>query len=513
MSAFPQKGLVRAVRGAFASAVLMSALTATTAMAGDATLIDFGASPKASQAVTVNGNTVTIVQGGIYRLSGKADGSQLVVNCGDQPLTLIFDNLQLTSGAGAAIDIRAAGDVEIQLAAGSDNLLADVKGSNLPAGSDANATLYSKADLKITGAENARLAVIGEREDAIVSKDDLDIRELELAIDAADEGIRGKDSVDIRDSRISIQAGGDAIKSDNTENEEKGFVHVEGSRLMIKAGDDGIQGVRAVDIIDSRIRIEESNEGIEGRFITFHSGQIYVVSKDDAVNVSEKKAASKEEEGLGSKLSSMWQGRGKGGGGHGKAIDGKVTIINADIFLKSGGDGLDSNGHAEMQGGRLIVDGPLSRGDGYIDVDGDFKLSGGYLLATGSSGMAQTPSDTSTQPIIQVNLDTPITAGQHFKVIGTDGTVVLDYPAPADFQSLTLSAPELKLEHTYKVMIDDQPVTDLTLASLITRHGEAGRGGPRGDRGKKPWWDFSSKDRPPRDGERPPHDDDHHQDS
>ncbi len=50
-----------------------------------------------------------------------------------------------------------------------------------------------------------------------------------------------------------------------------------------------------------------------------------------------------------------------------------------------------------MAGGTVLVNGPTNDGNGSLDYDGTFDISGGILVATGSSGMAQMPSDSSSQ--------------------------------------------------------------------------------------------------------------------
>ncbi len=438
-------------------------------------------------AVSVDKNSITIARGGDYRLSGDSAGRSLIVNAGDEEVTLILDSARVISHHSAALYIQKSGDVTVRLAEKSDNLISDSDGS--VSNDEPQGALFSRADLRIEGGTGASLTVKGLREDAIVGKDDLDLRDVTLVVDAKDEGIRGKDSVDIRRSNVQIVAGGDAIKSDNLEREDKGFVNLEDSDITISAGDDGIMGANKVDIKGGNLKITQSYEAIESRYITIHSGNIEVNAKDDGLNVTlkktaEQKAAAEEE---------------RGGRGHGKAIDGLLSIRGGYTIVHSGGDGFDSNGHAEMSGGTLIVNGPLSQRDGYIDVDGTFNLTGGTLIAHGSSGMAQTPSDTSTQPIIQVNLDSPLSTGDHFTIRDAQGELLLDYVAPRDFQSLTYSSALLKKDGSYTVSVGGKEIAQLTLESEITRHGKAGRG-PRGERS---WWQFrSDDDRPPR-GPRP----------
>ena len=46
-----------------------------------------------------------------------------------------------------------------------------------------------------------------------------------------------------------------------------------------------------------------------------------------------------------------------------------------------------------MVGGTVLVNGPTNNGNGSLDYDETFDISGGTLVAAGSAGMAQMPSD------------------------------------------------------------------------------------------------------------------------
>ena len=71
-----------------------------------------------------------------------------------------------------------------------------------------------------------------------------------------------------------------------------------------------------------------------------------------------------------------------------------LTINGGYLYVNAGGDGLDSNGSIERTGGTVIVNGPTNDGNGPLDYLGTFNISGGLLVAVGSSGMAQAPSAT-----------------------------------------------------------------------------------------------------------------------
>ena len=67
-----------------------------------------------------------------------------------------------------------------------------------------------------------------------------------------------------------------------------------------------------------------------------------------------------------------------------EANDGSFLTINGGYIVinSSNGDGLDSNGNVTMTGGTVIVHGPQSQPEVCFDVNGDFKVSGGFLIGT-----------------------------------------------------------------------------------------------------------------------------------
>ncbi|MGB0783807.1 MAG: carbohydrate-binding domain-containing protein [Marinomonas sp.] len=494
-------------------AALFAASTQVSA-ANNAIELNVAQPPLSTPAILVKDGRILITRGGTYRLTGQSDNGQIWVNTGDEKVTLQLDNIQLSNAYGSALYIEEAGDVDVELMPNSNNRFEDHNHSAEKEGeAKQNAPIYSKADLKITGAPQATLTIVGRYKDGIVSKDDLDIRRANISIETVDDGLYGQDSVDIRDSKILIKAGDDGIKADNEEREDKGFVHIEGSDIQIFAKDDGIKGVRKVDIYSGNIRVEESYEGIESRNITIHGGNIFVKSEDDALNISDGSGAN--EPSFGERVKGFFKGGERGehpegemgerpprgerpegqpgerpphGGGKAK-VDGIMTILGGRTHIQSSGDGFDSNGDAMMSGGELFIEGPTSGRDGYIDVDGFFKLTGGRLFAMGSAGMAQAPSDDSTQPVIQINLESTYAKGATVTITHAESNQVFEQVMPMDFQSFTVSEPEFTLGQTYQVQINGEDITTVTLETVITRFGNAGRGGPRGERGeKKGWW-------------------------
>jgi hypothetical protein len=97
------------------------------------------------------------------------------------------------------------------------------------------------------------------------------------------------------------------------------------------------------------------------------------------------------------------------------------------------------------------VNGPSGSGNGALDVNGTFVVSGGTLLAAGSSGMAVAPDSTSNQGWLAATFDSVQTAGTTVQVVSTDGTVLATFTATKDFQSLVYSAADIDSGAEYTI--------------------------------------------------------------
>jgi formylmethanofuran dehydrogenase subunit C len=87
-----------------------------------------------------------------------------------------------------------------------------------------------------------------------------------------------------------------------------------------------------------------------------------------------------------------------------------LTINGGTLVVNASGDGLDSNGSIEMNDGTVVVNGPTDSMNGTLDYDSTFNMNGGTLIGVGSSGMAMSPSSTSSTKL-PVHIFNPIGCG------------------------------------------------------------------------------------------------------
>ncbi len=273
LSSFTISVLTSEVQAAEASAdknvVLYTKDTQLSAMADKAATVNTYEDYKKGeyQKVTLNGDSITfegrgaVVQGsdllisaaGTYVLNGTLDDGAIIIDSPDEEnVTLVLENVNITCKDGAPIYVKNCGkNVIISVPEGTENTISDgssytyeykVESTDTETGETSlqpSAAIFSKADLKFNG--GGKLIVNAHYNDGITGKDDVEIAEATLTINAADDGIVGKDSVIVKNGTITIKAEGDGIKSTNSEDTTKGYVAIADGTFNIISGNDGIQ--------------------------------------------------------------------------------------------------------------------------------------------------------------------------------------------------------------------------------------------------------------------------------
>ncbi|MBI4788848.1 MAG: carbohydrate-binding domain-containing protein, partial [Chloroflexi bacterium] len=256
------------------------------------------------------------------------------------------------------------------------------------------------------------------------------------------KGIKGVTTVTIGGGTFTIDSADDAVHSN-------GGIVVNGGAFAIATGDDGMHADATLQVNGGDIKITKSYEGLESAVITINDGTIRIVSSDDGLNGAG-----------GNDGSGIAPGPGFGGA-RGARPPGQDTFAAAAkywLYIRGGyivieavGDGIDINGSIEMTNGVVIVNGPIVRMNSALDYDATFKLTGGFLVAAGSSGMAQAPDDSSTQYALLLNTTTTQRAGDLVHIRSSDGKSLLTFAPTKEYQSIAFSSPELVKGTTYEV--------------------------------------------------------------
>lgn len=398
-------------------------------------------------------DTLTIAKSGTYHLTGSIEDGSIIVNVVNGKVKLILDNVEIKNSNGPAINCLAADDLVIELV--GENTLEDGSKYDAKLDEDISGAIYSKGDLTFQG--DGKLNIIANFQDGIVSKDDLKFNSGTYNITAVDDGIRGKDSVYIVDGDFSINTKADAIKSTNQTTSSKGFVIIEKGTFNILAGDDGIHAETKLLIYDGNITINKSYEGLESPNILINNGIISITSNDDGINAG----------------SSDTTNNNTRQGAFDVDTNCVITINDGDIYVNAAGDGIDSNGYINFNGGKVVVDGPTNNGNGAIDAGANATINGGTVIAVGASGMAESLNQKSTVYNASIYFEETLKAGTKITIKDSNGETIIKHTSAKTFSHMTAGAEEFKQGETYTIYIDSEKYQSFTISDIVTIVGDS----------------------------------------
>lgn len=458
---------------------------------------------------------------------------------------LLLDGVSVHNEDGAALTSDGCDKLILTLAEGSVNSL--TQGSATPDEEDNDAAIYVRDDLTING--TGALTIESAYLDGINCRDSLRIVSGEITVNAVDDGLVGKDEVTIGGGTITITAQtGDGIKATNAEDADRGFVTIadgsltittgegsasvsqtasdgwgdwqqqteedtpsqkgvkaettltvsggvlsidsvddalhavdvaiSGGEMTLATGDDGVHADNTLTVSGGTITVTRSYEGLEGADVTLSGGEISVTASDDGINGAGGDDATSTDEGV-------FGASGRFGRDRFASSTGTILITGGVISVTASGDGVDVNGDLEMTGGELYVNGPQSGGDGALDYDGSFTLTGGTVVAVGSAGMAQGVSDPAIPGTVM-----NVSGSGALEVLDSAGNALVHFEPLRDYSHVVVYSDRFADGESYTLTLGGesqtvQMTTDST-GGMGFGGGRGGFGGGRGDRGEPP---------------------------
>lgn len=400
-----------------------------TLKSGGGSKVNTGHSDTEYSGVDITGDTITILREGQYRIQGTLDEGQLRVDAGkNASVVLVLSGVEIANTKEAAIYIEKAENTLFYL---EENTLNQVRSGDettarsLEASKDvmnfadqdeikeaSGAAIYARDDLSFAG--GGTLKVTGGINNGIHTKNHLLIEDGMLEVRALNHGIKGTDSVTVKGGSFFILCGGNGMLSK--------------SKLVFEDGD---------------LKVAASHEGMEANQILISGGKIDITARDDGINANGEPAPPENQTDPDQKPSLP-----------------NLVISGGEIHVNARGDGLDSNGNIYIEGGVTLIDGPKSDKDGPLDYGyengGVCLISGGTVLAIGSSGMAQTFGEDSSQGSFCHILDSPYKAGSLIRISDQAGHTLFEYRALKKGASVVFSSPALKKGETCILEIEDQ---------------------------------------------------------
>ena len=216
---------------------------------------------------------------------------------------------------------------------------------------------------------------------------------------------------------------------------------------------------------DLTLNIKTNNEGIEAKKIEIYSGNINIEAEEDGINAASSGTDCDEETVHCSGNCACY-----------------INYKGGKMTLTSGEDGLDANGDITITGGEISIFASTDGADQPIDQDGLLSITGGTVLAAGSTQMGGVSAETT-----QIAKAYTGTINQGVTLVAKDSSnneiIKITTPKAANY---------LYFNHksTFSITIDG---TEVTLSDPSQNQGgpggsggQGGPGGPGGPSGQMP---------------------------
>ena len=459
--------------------------------------------------LVLSGATVTSANSAALHVA-KADKVFLTLADGSE-------NTLATSGAYAATD-----DSAIDGAVFSRSDLTVNGGGSLAVSSAEGNGIVCRDDVVLASGT----ATVTAAKHAIQANDSVRIAGGSYTLHAGTDGIHAKNDEDSKLGYIYVAGGSLDITAESDGFDANYVLRVDGGTITVSAGDDGLHAESDLSVNGGDITVTKSNEGLEGARVTIAGGTQDVVASDDGVNASgdpddsdsssntdddssKNNAPSSDRPGTagGGQMTGRQEPPAQDQGGRGDSTppqvrqDGQgngappqsgqggmaagadesayLLITGGTLTVKADGDGLDSNGALEVSGGEVYVNGPTSDGDSAIDYgDGSTAtITGGTVVALGSTGMAEGFGNSSTQGSMLISASG--NAGDTVTLSDSSGKVLCSYVAQKSFACVLVSAPGVEQGKSYTLKVGSNSI-DVTLDGITYSNVSGGMGRPAG---------------------------------
>ena len=320
---------------------------------------------------------------------------------------------------------------------------------------------------------------------------------------ASCKGLKAGQAMMTSGGSITIDAQDDALHTN-------GDMTISGGECILSTGDDGAHAALSLTVLDGKITVLTSYEGLEANQITLAGGDLDITATDDGINANG---------GSNGFSGGFGGGFGGGRGGMGGSFGGRrndtnnqsgdmtppdnnnmtlpdnsnmqtpsddttdkqpvLLITGGKITVNADGDGLDSNGNLRVEGGDITVNGPSNGGNGALDIGtengGVGFISGGTLIALGTSSMAENFDSTSTQCAFLVTMNS-FGAGETITITDSQGNVLYTGLTVKSANSVVFSSADLVVGETYTVTIGSNSAT-VTQSSTVVGNSNGFGGG------------------------------------
>lgn len=292
-----------------------------------------------SDAVSIDGSRITLLDEGTYLVSGALTDGQIVVDAGDtDKVQIVLASASLTCADSAAIYSKSADKVFLTLAEGTENTLTNGGSYTAIDKNNIDSVVFSKTDLTLNG--SGSLTIDAQAGHGVVSKDELTINGGTFTVDSVDDCLHSGGALAVTGGTFTLSSGDDAIHSDDA--------------VTIRAGE---------------FSIPYCYEGVEGLSVTVEGEAFDVTAHDDGFNA----AGGADSSGFGGRDEPF-----------AASEDSFITVNGGTITVVSDGDCLDSNGDLTVNGGTLDLT-CNGNGNTALDCSGSYTNNGGSVTTNDGS--------------------------------------------------------------------------------------------------------------------------------
>ncbi|MBQ6117621.1 MAG: carbohydrate-binding domain-containing protein [Clostridia bacterium] len=253
------------------------------------------------------------------------------------------------------------------------------------------------------------------------------------------KGVKAGGSIVINGGAVTVDSADDSIHAN-------GSVTVTDGTLTLTSGDDGIHADETLTVSGGAVTVTESYEGLEALSINIGGGVITIDADDDGLNA----AGGSDESGFGGlRGGDMFGGK----GGFGATEGAEINIAGGQLSIRADGDGIDSNGAVSISGGNTLVDCPTMGDTSPFDYETAAAITGGTLIATGSSMMAE-GFTSAAQGVINGRLGEQA-GGTTLTVTDAEGNTILSTTPDNAYNYILISTPELISGQSYTLTVGD----------------------------------------------------------
>ncbi len=482
-----------------------------------------------TSSVTIEDTTVTISNEGVYELQGTSNEASIYVNASsDDVVTLILNNLSLSSSEGPIIYVENAEKVIVQVLSDTINVLSDLSETEY----EKDAVIYAKDNLTING--TGRLSIEAGLQKGIKVNDDLIVYGTTLSISSDGHAIKANDSITMSEVNLTISTQSDGIQSDNDENIEACIIYLLSGTYNITSYGDAISSAYDLYIYDGTYQLNSSymNNNItdtSGKAIKADhgiyliDGHIDISAKDDAIHSDDSLiifdgtyVIQTDDDGIHADQSLTIQGGSftidafegieakyisisdgtfnitvsddginasdpdvdrndvdvpNGGTADPDMSTALLQIDGGTFYISSSSDAIDANGSIIINGGSFYINGPTSGSQSIVDYDLTFVLNGGSCVGVAGYGNeSKYPTDDSTQVSITYNTGSYQSIGSTIQLLDEDGHELLSFTPTNTYQVIFLTSSALTVDHTYTLVIDGAVEATLLLEDITNTY-------------------------------------------